>query len=53
MQQLWATFRRKLEAMSNLQLKQIRLAYTLLLLLLKNNNNNNNIHLTCIINNIY
>ena len=28
MQQLWATFRRKLEAMSNLQLKQIRLAYT-------------------------
>ena len=28
MQQLWATFRRKLEATSNLQLKQIRLAYT-------------------------
>ena len=28
MQQLWATFHRKLEAMSNFQLKQIRLAYT-------------------------
>ena len=28
MQQLWTTFRRKLEATSNLQLKQIRLAYT-------------------------
>ena len=28
MQQLWATFCRKLEATSNLQLKQIRLAYT-------------------------
>ena len=28
LQQLWATFRRKLEAMSNFQLKQIRLDYT-------------------------
>ena len=28
MQQLWATFCRKLEATSNLPLKQIRLAYT-------------------------
>ena len=28
MQQLWATFHRKLETTSNLQLKQIRLAYT-------------------------
>ena len=28
MQQLWATFRQKLEATSNLQLKQIRLAST-------------------------
>ena len=27
MQQLWATFHRKLEATSNLQLKQIRLAH--------------------------
>ena len=27
MQQLWATFRLKLEVTSNLQLKQIRLAY--------------------------